>query len=378
MNPQNLLIESWLQAAADLPRPPGCLTDEILEGLARHELTAKEARSATLHLTQCAPCRRVVARLAAQSAVPARPVALRELLAQGDVGIAWRDWIQGLVCRLPVETETRPAGANHDTVAARIDTRGRLIVEAVYATPPREGSRARLTLTDAGRELEVCEAVIRQGRLYAVVDLSAFSPRPGVLRDEVLSLEAVKADYRQPTPLMQLEQWRRERLRGVEFWDRFTALSEAHPNQLANSLLADIEPDAERTTRGARVRAASEVTEIRREGSWETTLAYARATLKEFARTWQESNGAELPQARQALELLEQVTQRASGATVSAPRARKAEPESSEATISQARLAPALEDSSERTVIQPARPQTEAEQTLVRRSTPRAKPEGGG
>src|SRR5436190_4334682 len=105
MNPQTLMIEAWLQAAAERPRPPGCLSTESLEGLARGDLAEREARLSMLHLTQCSECRSAFARLAALSAAPARPVTLRELLAQEELQPAWRTWLHTLVYRLPLETE---------------------------------------------------------------------------------------------------------------------------------------------------------------------------------------------------------------------------------------------------------------------------------
>lgn len=328
MNTENLFIEAWLKAGLGASAEPLCPEDSTLDDLVGKRLGADEARLVTMHLACCASCRKYVARQVAFFAVPStKPVTLRGLLSKGAVTQAWRDWVRDLVSFLPPEEEEMNSFANAEYEVAsplRIDDLGRLIVELAFLHPQPAGTKATLALENQGTRLELCDVTVRRDSLYAVVDLSAFEPRPGILREGVFALEMVPIAAKQKGLLPFLAGLQKENLQGAEFWDRFAPEAAAYGGRMAEALAQEIPMlEADRTTRAPSLRAkgaeafseetlanikvgkepatgrfkpqAQEESSVLPSTTAADRVQYALRTLEEYAVTWRECNSEELP-----------------------------------------------------------------------------------
>ena len=300
MNPETLLVDAWLNAGIQSSIELVCPGEATLTALVSRQMPEQEARRLTLHLTSCASCRRAVAGLVALHAAPTTgAVALADLLARHEVTEAWRSWVHGLVSCLPADADDvggMPLSGYEEIAPSHIDAQGRLIVDLMPGQAPRTGDRVRLGLSSEGTRLDLCEVTIRSGRLRAVVDLSAFHPRPGVLRPGVLEAEDVPVPAAIPALLPILAELQDGTVTGAPFWDRLTSSVEAFGNQLDTLLAHEIEiAESDQTTRAPHSRAgamsaAGELTDKTPIGRVQYTLH----ALEEYASLWKECNGKEL------------------------------------------------------------------------------------
>jgi hypothetical protein len=267
----------------------------MLTALATRQLPEDEARRLTLHLTECAGCRQILARLASRKAVPTLAgAALAELLAERAITDSWREWIRGLVGYLPPDDEDFGVAAvdgYEELSPLRIDDLGRLIVELAPVDTVPPGKRVHLALMGDGSRLDLCDVAIGPRGLYAVVDLSALDPRPGLLRSGTLAAEPVRAAAAPPTLLSELGAIQDEALYGTEFWDRFapiTAIGDRLTAQLAHEIAA---AEGDLTTRAPRLRSGQGLETDRTPTG---RVQYALNALEEYATLWHECNGTPL------------------------------------------------------------------------------------
>jgi hypothetical protein len=308
MNPENILIEAWLMAGAQAPKQLACPDESSLAALATRQLEEDEARRLTIHLTECSDCRRYVARLAADRSVPTPTGArLSDLLAGQAISEAWRNWIRGVISYLPLDDEElgAPVVAGYDEVSPiRIDDLGRLIVELVSEQPIPAGSRVHLALVNEGARLDLCDVSVGRRGIYAVVDLSALDPRPGVLRAGVLAAEPVTVAAEPPTILSLLAAIQDDQLYGTEFWDLFAPIS-ALGSGLAAKLAHEIAvEEGDRTTRSQRMRVGAGAATDRTPAG---RVQYALNALEEYGLLWLECNGTPLGGAAESARQLRAV-----------------------------------------------------------------------
>jgi len=346
MNPETILVEAWLKAGAQASEGRMCPDEPRLTSLVTRQLPEDEARRVTLHLTECPDCRRAAARLAASRAVPTPAGAsLSDLLAGPSISESWRSWIRGLISYLPQDEDDMsvPVVAGYEELSpVRIDDLGRLIVEIASERPAPSGTRVHLALLNEGVRLDLCDVTVGARGIYAVVDLSALDPRPGVVRAGVLAAEPVRVAARPPTLLSQLAAIQDESLYGTEFWDRFAplvALGSSLAAQLAHEIAIE---EGDRTTRSQRPRMGAGADTDRTPAG---RVQYSLNALEEYAALWLECNGTPLE-----------------GASESACQLRAA-------------ISPALQSEAEQTVIPVSRPaQAEAPANAVqaprRKETP--------
>lgn len=240
----SLLLESWLESARTETLSAGCPNDASLLGFAAREIPQTEATLFREHITGCAHCRKQVSRYLTEAYVPIiGSVDLAQLSQPEAVNCHWKNWFQSLVYTLSgvnsPELSRTPAGLSEQT-PLHIDRAGRLLINLAFDSSLKPNHSAKLILKNRGTSLILGEVQPAQGALYAIVDFSAFEPRHGILKEDILQWEAVPFTNKLPHILPLLEQLRRESLQPLEYWDRLQPTVIAYGPDFHSTLQAEV------------------------------------------------------------------------------------------------------------------------------------------
>lgn len=317
MKTQNIFVDACLQAGASVGREPGCPDAATLEAVADNCLSSIETRRVTMHLVACRACRSALAMLVSEKRVPvSKPVSLAALLHETPIARKWKEWFRQLTLKMPDPDVV--AGDQEGESVPYIDSRGRLIVDLPLTGEAGTVGRQNLSLRYAGTQLDLCTAPVRNGRIAAVVDLSAFDPRPGALQDDVLVAEPAAVEAPDGMLLPLLDRLHSQQISGAPFWDAFLPVAIACRPSVSVVLVQEIaQAQGDDTVRT--VPLAPGAATVPQEAAPEMIVGrvqYAISTLQEYIDLWETCNGRPLPHAHELLAELNSTISPAERTTV--------------------------------------------------------------
>jgi hypothetical protein len=293
------LVAAWSSTLGTRPADRSqCLTIRQVEDYVADRTALVVGDRLLPHVTACESCRRrLMALVLMETGTDERRMwrlpHIRAMVGEGSqravqVASSVRSWLEHLTADPSSADDPQPLLAVAEggesavgrILAAAIDARGRLVVQAQVAVPVGERAEAAFSLEQGGARLDLFTSVLRNAHLEAVVDMSCCAPGPVRLRKDALRMRVAEKIWSpEPVPDLTLKLEMSMPVRPVDLAAVDQLLAMASIDELAAELSA--------TRDSARTAAA---------------FSGAADLLARYIRMWSVGNQGEIPEA--AVDLL--------------------------------------------------------------------------